>query len=453
MPKAAILLMGILVVFALIVPFQSSAFNVEKSTSNSYENSSGFIFWGSTIYATSITEGGTCGCVNFTAVSLSPSQNPAHTFSMNVTGGNTTFTQDNAANIVLQNAGPTNNTFWFPTGVSEIDVNSTQILPSQFLTSYSAWKASAIPSVYSSGSYFTVSASNAQVVVWFALVDVTLILSHQNLGAAVLSPDYFLVSYQKGGSPQTFDAEDGTNVFTTDVSSPITIAGVSGNPISSQRFCLSECQTVNTGATAGQTAVTFTFGYWTQDNVTAKSSGLPYPDSFLTSINQQPQITFQSGGATAKAYLYSSYNTYWMDNSSSWTVPNPSFIDLHFFAASPATATVTSATLQTISYSTSTLYGGCSSGNAFTLLLNGCLFPLFVDSFTAQLGSFGMGFLLMIINVTLYTKNENPLTITLLMVLEGAIFGLILPQFFLPLASIFVVIGLMGSIYQLVRNR
>jgi hypothetical protein len=39
------------------------------------------------------------------------------------------------------------------------------------------------------------------------------------------------------------------------------------------------------------------------------------------------------------------------------------------------------------------------------------------------------------------------------MIVEGAVLGVILPQFFLPLAAIFVVVGLSGALYQVIREK
>jgi hypothetical protein len=413
--------------------------------------------------------------IGFTCISFVSSLAPCQTFNVFSTGGNATITGIDAGSVTFlesQASGKIENlTYYYsqaPLAVYIFNGGSqiATVSQSSFITSFASWSATPGNNVYwnSASGYVETktTVSSATVILSFAppspVVTVIITLTNGNSGSGnqkLLAPDYMLVTYTLGGQTQTLDAVDGSNSFTADPYTQVTINGIDNAATGTTRLCLASClsQGFNTGSAS---SLSITYNYYTQVSIQVKDSGLPYPDSFLQTVGQLPTFSYVSTGAQTKTNLFSTFQSNWMDNNSAWSVPNPTFIDLHYFNPSPASGTITNRSSITISYSASTSFpsgGSCTSNNLFTLLLNTCLFSVFYYTWYNIFGSFGFGIILMGINLALYNKTENPNLVVLGMIVEGAVLGVILPQFFLPLAAIFVVVGLSGALYQVIREK
>ena len=337
---------------------------------------------GQTLYADSISNMGTYA--NFTNAAFNSNQNPSHSFSVRTIGGNTTINQINQDNVILQTTSTsTNMSFYYnayQNVFSEADIGNTPFYPSDYLTSYATWSSTSGPSIYwnQTGNYLEVKGGTSYTF-WYSLVDVTLILNHANAGSLLVQPDYLLVNYTKNAVAQTFHAVDGSNTFSVDPFSTITVNGIDAQASSTFRQCLTSCDSYSFNVNVAGSA-TKALQYTTQYSVTASysiSSGTPistespYFDSISFGFSHRNQLT-QSGIA------------YWLDNGSAITPQNPWFSNIQLWIPSPTSATVTSSESIDFAYSINGVapsgHGtapGCSTygTNASALMQNGCYAP------------------------------------------------------------------------------
>jgi hypothetical protein len=179
---------------------------------------------------------------------------------------------------------------------------------------------------------------------------------------------------------------------------------------------------------------------------------VPPNNSPYVSQELPPQVTLIQGGVPHTYQLQTYWTSFYVDNNTVWNTTNPWFFNDAFWLPSPPNGLVTSSGANiTITYASQPV---CTSSNAFTLLVQGCLWSVYYYTWVNTLGSFGFGLMFAAVDIALYHKTENVwLGGIIPMVLEGAVFGILLPQFFLPLSAIFLSVALAASVYNVVRDR
>jgi hypothetical protein len=299
--------------------------------------------------------------------------------------------------------------------------------------------------------------SNIIHVIWIGGVFVTVNLQFQTLaGTPVNLSNSILISYTANSTAQVLQGVDGANIFAADGNTTVTVNGMSQLSNNNTRWCLSNCVPFSFSSDNGTTE---TVPYWQQVN--ASWRWVP-PLICSTCSTERPIVTPQIFSASpafslspsSGTTLPTSYRQSWADYGAAWSTSNPFFYNGKFWTPNSSGFALFAPQLITISYATiSPPPANCNSTNPFIDLISGCWVGTFYYTYSGALGNFGFGIMFAAIDVAIYLKTENPLTALLLMVAEGAVLGVFLPTFFLPLAAIFMTIGLAGSIYQIIRTR